>query len=153
MFALLFIMFHGAIASRRCWHMRVVGRFVGSPCCVSPFKSWHVSIPAAIFLNYKLSDPFTYCPSWEANSSSASQIPAFYRTRSFIAMLTPAHHMYLSWAIWIQRSSLSCDATQHILVVSYRRFGTNCRSHIRGSSSPRRMPATRRCKFRTCHQP
>ena len=73
MFALLFVMFHGTVASRRCWYMCVVGRFVGSPCCVSPFKSWHVSLPAAILLNYNLSDSVTYCPSWEANSSSASQ--------------------------------------------------------------------------------
>ena len=36
------------------------------------------------------------------------------------------------------RPSLFCDFTQRRLVVSYRRFGTTHRSHLQGSSGPRR---------------
>jgi hypothetical protein len=35
-------------------------------------------------------------------------------------------------------SSLFCDVTQRRLVVSHRSFGTTYRSHIQGSSGPRR---------------
>jgi hypothetical protein len=34
------------------------------------------------------------------------------------------------------------DVTQRRKVVSYRRFGTTYRSHLQGSSGPRRMPGT-----------
>ena len=37
-------------------------------------------------------------------------------------------------------SALLCDFTQRRMVVSYWRFGTTYRSHLRGLSNPRRMP-------------
>lgn len=36
------------------------------------------------------------------------------------------------------RPSLFCDVMQHMLVVVCRRFGTECRPHLRGSSSRRK---------------
>jgi hypothetical protein len=36
------------------------------------------------------------------------------------------------------------SGTRRVMVVSYRRFGTTRRSHLQGSSSPRRLPGTLR---------
>jgi hypothetical protein len=135
-------MFHGTVASWRCWYVCVVSRFVGSPCCVSPFKSWHVSLPAAILLNYELSDSITYCPSWEANSSSASQeIPRILWNPNVHchAHTSPPHVLILSQ---MNPEIFALPWCYAACIGSYRRFGTNYRSHIGGSSSPRRMPAT-----------
>jgi hypothetical protein len=82
-------MLRGTVASRRCWYMCVVGRFVGSPCCVSPFKSWHVSLPAAIqtlWLHYVLS----FLRSQQTVLQLVKKYPAFYGTRRFITVLTTA---------------------------------------------------------------
>jgi hypothetical protein len=40
--------------------------------------------------------------------------------------------------------ALRTSGTKRVMVVSYRRFGTTRRSHLQGSSSPRRMPGTLR---------
>jgi hypothetical protein len=37
------------------------------------------------------------------------------------------------------RSAFFCYFTQSIMVMAHRRFGTNYQSHLRGSSSPRRL--------------
>ena len=39
-----------------------------------------------------------------------------------------------------RRSVLYCDFTRRSVVDSYRRFGTTNRTHLQGSSSPRRIP-------------
>ena len=53
------------------------------------------------------------------------------------------HHSFsFAWfqasaAMWM-RSAIFCDFTQRGMMVSYRRFGTTCRPHLQGTSSPRK---------------
>ena len=91
------------------------------------------------------------CPRQQQHSSpltslsTSKELPTF-RRRAFLSsfgqlfFLNCLDHEYEG-----NRSSPFWEVTQRRLVVIYRRFGTTYRSHLQGSSSPRRMPGTMRC--------
>ena len=76
----------------------------------------------AVYCNntYLLTCSMEQSPSWEAKRLSTSQeIPTFYRTQSFITMLTSAQHLSLSWASSIQPMPLHPTSWRSILILSY----------------------------------
>jgi len=76
-------------------------------------------------------------------------VPAYFQYLQIIFKIIspwfPRSSFFLVLVLWSCneevkiRSSLFWDATQRTLVVIYRRFGTTCRSRLKGWSSPRRL--------------